>query len=88
MPINFQSLAPNERQRLPEYKRNDQWIKSFLHRSLIGHVAHLSDEQPFITPTTFWYDEARHRIIFHSNVTDQLCQAGMIPVIRIASDNF
>jgi hypothetical protein len=72
MPINYQSLAPVEHQRFLEYQRDDQWIKSFLHRSLIGHVAHLSGEQPFITPTNFWYDEARHRIIFHSNVTGRL----------------
>jgi hypothetical protein len=72
MPRNYQTFAPVDHQRLPEYIRNDPWIKSFLHRSLIGHVAHLSGEQPFITPTNFWYDEVRHRIIFHSNVTGRL----------------
>ena len=69
MPIDYNSLAPTERQRLPEYTRDDQWIKSFLRRSLIGHVAHAAGSQPFITPTNFWYDEGNHRIIFHSNIT-------------------
>jgi uncharacterized protein len=72
MPLDYQSLAPTERQRLPEYKRDDQWIKTFLHRSLIGHVAHLSGEMPYITPTNFWFDEESHRIIFHSNVTGRV----------------
>lgn len=69
MPINYNFLAPTERQRLPEYKRDDAWIRSFLHSSAIGHIAHKSGDQPFVTPTNFWYDETNHRIIFHSNVT-------------------
>ena len=69
MPIDYRDLSPTERQRLPEYIRDDQWIKSFMHRSLIGHVAHKNGNQPFITPTNFWYDEMKHRIIFHSNIT-------------------
>jgi uncharacterized protein len=68
MPIDYNSLEPAEHQRLPEYKRDDDWIKAFLQRSLIGHVAHTSGSQPFITPTNFWFDEADHRIIFHSNI--------------------
>ena len=69
MPIDYRILSPTERQRLPEYTRIDQWIKSFMHRSMIGHVAHRNGIQPFITPTNFWYDEEKHRIIFHSNVS-------------------
>jgi uncharacterized protein len=68
MPTDYKTLEPTERQRHPEYKRDDPWIKGFLQRSLIGHVAHLDGNQPFITPTNFWFDEARHRIIFHSSV--------------------
>jgi len=69
MPIDYQPLSPTDRQRKPERKRDDPWIQAFLHRSLIGHVGHISGGQPFVTPTNFWYDEANHRIIFHSNVT-------------------
>ena len=69
MPINYTTLAPTERQRLPEYQRDDAWVRSFLRHSAIGHVAHKNGDQPFVTPTNFWYDEANHRIIFHSNIT-------------------
>jgi uncharacterized protein len=68
MPIDYSSIEPTGQQRLPEYKRNDAWIKSFLRKSLIGHVGHVSGDQPFITPSNFWFDEANHQIIFHSNV--------------------
>jgi hypothetical protein len=69
MPFDYSSKEPTEHQRLPEYKRDDTWIKSFLHQGKIGHVAHISGTQPFVTPTTFWFDENNHRIIFHSNIT-------------------
>ena len=72
MPIDYQKLPPTERQRLPEYKREDEFIKEILQRGIIGHVAHSSGDQPFITPTNFWYDELNHRIIFHSNVTGRI----------------
>jgi len=72
MPRDYQSAAPTEYQRLAEYQRDDEWIKAFLQRAEIAHIAHLSNSQPFITPTSFWYDDARHRIIFHSNVTGRL----------------
>jgi uncharacterized protein len=72
MPIDYKSLGPAERQRLPEYKRDEIWIKDFLHRSAIGHIAHLNGIQPFNTPSNFWYDESRNRIIFHSNIAGRL----------------
>jgi hypothetical protein len=57
---------------MPEYARDDEWIQSFLLRARIGHVATRREDQPFITPTTFWYDEKRHEIIFHSNIVGQV----------------
>jgi uncharacterized protein len=72
MPRDYQTAAPNEFQRLPEYTRNNDWIKSFLHRSILGQVAHLSNGQPFITPTNFWYDEEHNAIAFHSNITGRM----------------
>jgi uncharacterized protein len=68
MPRNYQSSRPTEYQRLPEYKRNDEWIRAFLRRCEVGHVAHVSGGQPFITPTNFWFDEERHQLIFHANI--------------------
>jgi nitroimidazol reductase NimA-like FMN-containing flavoprotein (pyridoxamine 5'-phosphate oxidase superfamily) len=63
--------SPNA-QRIPEYARGDDWIREFLHRAHIGHVATRWDDQPFITPTTFRYDEEQHEIIFHSNITGRI----------------
>jgi hypothetical protein len=38
----------------------------------IGHIASARDGQPFLNPTTFWFDEAGHQIVFHSNVTGRI----------------
>jgi nitroimidazol reductase NimA-like FMN-containing flavoprotein (pyridoxamine 5'-phosphate oxidase superfamily) len=69
---DYQTASPTEYQRRPEYQRDDGWIKAFLQRSLIAHIAHTSDGQPFVTPTNFWFDEPAHRIIFHSNLAGRL----------------
>lgn len=69
---DYQTTVPTAHQRLPHYQRDDAWIRDFLHRSLIGHIGHADDDQPFVTPTNFWFDEAGHRIIFHSNLTGRL----------------
>jgi uncharacterized protein len=68
MPRNYQHAHPTEYQRLPEYKRDDEWIRALLRRCEVGHLAHISEGQPFITPTNFWFDEERCQIIFHSNI--------------------
>ncbi len=66
------SQPPTVGQRLPEYAREDEWIRAFLRAAQIGHVATLWDDQPFVTPSTFWYDEANRRIIFHSNLAGRV----------------
>jgi nitroimidazol reductase NimA-like FMN-containing flavoprotein (pyridoxamine 5'-phosphate oxidase superfamily) len=58
--------GPTSGQRVPEYARDDAWIREFLARTRNGRIATRWDDQPFITPTTIWYDAARHEIIFHS----------------------
>ena len=72
MPRNYEQAAPAQYQRRPEHNRDDAWIRAFLQRAEIGHLAHSRDGQPFITPTNFWFDEARHQIIFHSNISGRL----------------
>jgi nitroimidazol reductase NimA-like FMN-containing flavoprotein (pyridoxamine 5'-phosphate oxidase superfamily) len=72
MPRDYQNQSPTAFQRLPEYQRDDEWIRAFLHQAKVGHVASAQDGQPFINPTTFWFDEANHQIIFHSNVTGRI----------------
>jgi uncharacterized protein len=68
MPRSYQNASPTQYQRIPSHTRGDAWIKEFLNRAAIGHIAHTRGDQPFITPTNFWYDEAGHRIIFHTNI--------------------
>ena len=69
MPKDYSlEITPANAQRREEYTQDDAWITEFLQRTPVGHVATRWDEQPFITPTTFWYDPGRHEIYFHSNI--------------------
>src|SRR5512143_27432 len=65
-------VTPANQQRRPENVMSDEWTREFLQRASIGHVATRWDEQPFITPTNFWYDAERHTIYFHSNVVGRV----------------
>ena len=69
---NLENQSPTAHQRLPEYRRDDDWIRAFLHRGQIAHIATRWDDQPFITPTNYLYDEASHRLIFHSNISGRI----------------
>ncbi len=66
------TVTPPNEQRRPQLSRPDAWIVQFLTDATIGHVATRWDDQPFITPTTYWYDAERHEIFFHSNVTGRI----------------
>lgn len=59
-------------QRRPEYTRDQTWIREFLRRGQVAHIASIWEGQPFITPSTYYFDEAGHRLIFHSNITGRL----------------
>jgi uncharacterized protein len=72
MPRDYKDQSPSALQRLPEYKRDDEWIRAFLREAKVGHIASARDGQPFLNPTTFWFDEAKHQIIFHSNVAGRI----------------
>lgn len=73
MPRNYENVSPSALQRLPEYQRDDDWIRAFLRQTKVGHIASARQNgQPFLNPTTFWFDEAKHQIIFHSNVTGRI----------------
>ncbi len=63
---------PVNDQRLPEYAQPDEWIVDFLEKAKVGHIATRWDDQPFITPSTFWYDSTRHAIYFHSNISGRV----------------
>ena len=72
MPRDYQSLSPTAFQRLPEYQRDDEWVRAFLRRATVGHIASVQDQQPFLNPTTFWFDEEQHQIVFHSNLAGRV----------------
>jgi len=66
------SHTPPTEMRRPHLAQDDAWIRAFLARAQVGHVATRWDEQPFITPTLFWYDPERHIVYFHSNITGRV----------------
>jgi nitroimidazol reductase NimA-like FMN-containing flavoprotein (pyridoxamine 5'-phosphate oxidase superfamily) len=68
MQRDYTNRPPTAFQRLPEYKRGDNWIRAFLREAKVGHIASSVDGQPFINPTTFWFDEENDQIVFHSNI--------------------
>ena len=72
MPRNYEKASPTQYQRIPSHTRDEAFIKGFLQQATIGHLAHSRDDQAYITPTNFWYDQARHRIIFHSNIAGRM----------------
>ncbi len=73
MPKDYSlDATPITQQRRKELVQDDQWIKDFLARASIGHIATHWDDQPFITPTTFWYDSDKHEIYFHSNIVGRV----------------
>lgn len=72
MPRDYQNVSPTAFQRLPEYQRDEEWIRVFLRAARVGHVASARDGQPFVNPTAFWFDEANHQIVFHSNMTGRI----------------
>ena len=72
MSRNYENQSPTAFQRRPHLTRNDEWICAFIKEAKVGHVATSYNDQPFLTPTTFWYDEENHQIIFHSNVAGRI----------------
>ena len=72
MSRNYENRSPTAYQRLPEYTCNDDWIRNYLREAKVGHIATSWGDQPFITPSTFWFDEEKHRIIFHSNISGRV----------------
>ena len=72
MARDYIGQPPTAFQRRPHLARDDAWIRSFLKEAKVGHIATSVDGQPFINPTTFWFDEEKHQIAFHSNVAGRI----------------
>jgi nitroimidazol reductase NimA-like FMN-containing flavoprotein (pyridoxamine 5'-phosphate oxidase superfamily) len=60
------------RQNRQHLAKDDAWIKAFLRTAPYCTVGTSWDNLPFLNPTNFWYDEARHRIVFHSNISGRI----------------
>jgi nitroimidazol reductase NimA-like FMN-containing flavoprotein (pyridoxamine 5'-phosphate oxidase superfamily) len=73
MPKDYSlEVTPPNAQRRAKYAQDDEWVRAFLARARVGHVATRWEAQPFITPTLFWYDPQAHAIYFHSNITGRV----------------
>src|SRR5690349_9876232 len=72
MPRNYDNQSAIAFQRRPHLTQTDEWIRIFLREGRIGHIATSRDGQPFINPTTFWFDEENHQIVFHSHVVGRV----------------
>lgn len=72
MPRDYITQPPTAFQRRPHLTRDDEWIRAFLQEARVGHIASSVDGQPFLNPTTFWFDEQNHQIVFHSNLAGRI----------------
>lgn len=45
---------------------DDTRITELLHRQQVGFIATSLDNQPFLNPNLYWFDEAQGRIYFHT----------------------
>lgn len=72
MPRIYENQSPTAFQRRPHLTKDDAWIRVFLKEAKVGHVATSLDNQPYLNPTSFWYDEENHQIIFHSNIVGRV----------------
>jgi nitroimidazol reductase NimA-like FMN-containing flavoprotein (pyridoxamine 5'-phosphate oxidase superfamily) len=72
MPRDYSNQSPAAFQRLPDYTRDEAWIRAFLRAARVGHIASTRDNQPFLNPSTFWFDEENHQIVFHSNLAGRI----------------
>ncbi len=72
MPRIYENQSPTAFQRRPHLTKDDAWIRVFLKEAKVGHVATSLDNQPYLNPTSFWYDEENHQIIFHSNIAGRV----------------
>lgn len=68
MTRSYENQSPTAFQRRPHLTRDDDWIRAFLHTAQVAHIATSVDGQPFLNPSTFWYDEENHQVMFHSNI--------------------
>jgi hypothetical protein len=69
---SLESDGPAAHQRRPQYLRDDDWIRDLLRRGKVAHIGTRWEDQPFVTPTNYYFDEASRRLIFLSNIAGRL----------------
>ena len=72
MSRNYENQSPTAFQRRPHLTKDDDWIRAFLKEAQVGHIATSVNDQAYLNPTTFWYDEENHQIVFHSNIAGRV----------------
>lgn len=72
MPREYIGQNPTAFQRRPHLTKDDAWIRDNINTFKAGHFATSVDGQPYINTSTFWYDEAQHQIVFHSNLAGRI----------------
>ena len=72
MTRHYDNQSPIAFQRRPHLTKDDAWIRDFLKNAQVGHIATSVDDQAYLNPTTFWYDEENHQIVFHSNIAGRV----------------
>ncbi|MFN8400912.1 MAG: pyridoxamine 5'-phosphate oxidase family protein [Anaerolineales bacterium] len=72
MPREYIGQNPTAFQRRPHLTKDDAWIRENINTFKAGHFATSVDGQPYINTSTFWYDEAQHQIVFHSNLAGRI----------------
>lgn len=65
-------VTPLNQQRRPQNAMSDEWTRDFFCRAQVGHLGTRWENQPFVTPTNFWYDEERGEIYIHSSITGRM----------------
>ncbi|MBL4602025.1 MAG: pyridoxamine 5'-phosphate oxidase family protein [Emcibacteraceae bacterium] len=56
---------PENKSRRRNLSQEDEWITDFIKRVPFGYFGTRWDDQPFVHPMTFWYDEEKHCIYMH-----------------------
>jgi nitroimidazol reductase NimA-like FMN-containing flavoprotein (pyridoxamine 5'-phosphate oxidase superfamily) len=63
--IKYANMPYNQVRRTEYEVKDEEWIKRILHRGAYGTLATEYQNQPFIHPCLYFFDEEHHAILFH-----------------------
>lgn len=66
MPKDYTAAPRHQVRRHDRAVEDEGWLRAMLHRAPAGALATVHDGQPFINTNLFVYEEAAHRIYFHT----------------------